>query len=65
MNKMSSLYNKLAQLGFDKSFVQDFVLPDWWCIEFEQTEGAFIEAAAYASRKLNLDLDSLLDQLNG
>ena len=63
MNKMANLYNQLAQLGFDKKFVQDFVLPDWWCPEFEQTDGAAIDAAAYASRRLDLDLDSLLDQL--
>jgi Zn-dependent peptidase ImmA (M78 family) len=62
LNRMADLYSRLTQLGFPKQYVQDLVLPDWWCEDFEQSDGAVIDAASYAARRLNLNLDSLLEQ---
>lgn len=58
---MSDLYDRLLSIGFPSEFVQEHVLPDWWCPEFEETDGAAIKAASYAARRLNLDLGSILD----
>jgi Zn-dependent peptidase ImmA (M78 family) len=62
LNRMADLYSRLSQIGFSQEFVEKQVLPDWWCEEFEQSDGAVIDAASYAARRLNLDLDSLLTQ---
>jgi Zn-dependent peptidase ImmA (M78 family) len=59
--KMSDLYDRLLSIGFPQEFVKQQVLPDWWCPEFEESDGAVIEAASYAARRLNLDLSSILD----
>ena len=61
LNRMADLYSRLSQIGFPKKYVQEVALPDWWCDEFEQSDGAAINAASYAARRLNLDLDSLLE----
>jgi hypothetical protein len=58
---MADLYHHLSKLGFNKKFVQTKVLPDWWDNEFEKDSGAAIEAAAHISRRLNLDIASLLN----
>ncbi|MGL5193101.1 MAG: ImmA/IrrE family metallo-endopeptidase [Chroococcales cyanobacterium] len=57
---MSTLYDRLSAIGFDKAFIRSKALPHWWDAEFEATEGAVVEAATYISRRLNLDLTSLL-----
>jgi hypothetical protein len=46
----------------DFYFVQKQGLPDWWSEEYEQTEGAIFTAAAHISKRLNLDLPSLLNE---
>ena len=61
LNRMADLYSRLSQIGLPKKYVQEVALPDWWCDEFEQSEGAVINAASYAARRLNLDLESLLE----
>ena len=61
LNRMADLYSRLSQIGFPKKYVREVALPDWWCEEFEQSDGAAIDAASYAARRFNLDLDSLLE----
>jgi hypothetical protein len=58
--QMATLYARLAMIGLSKSFVREKALPDWWNEEFESTSGAVVEAATYISRRLNLDIASLL-----
>jgi hypothetical protein len=58
--KMATLYKRLSEIGFPPNFVREKALPDWWDEEFEATPGAVVEAAAYVSRRLNLDIASLL-----
>jgi hypothetical protein len=62
LNRMADLYSRLSDIGFPPKYVREVALPDWWCDEFEQSDGAVINAASYAARRLNLDLDSLLKQ---
>ncbi len=59
--KMADLYDRLAAIGFPKKFVQQKILPDWWTDEVDQTPGVLTEGALYISRRLNLDMQSLLD----
>jgi Zn-dependent peptidase ImmA (M78 family) len=61
LNRMADLYSRLSQIGFPPKYVREVALPDWWCDEFEQSDGAAIDAASYAARRFNLDLDSLLE----
>lgn len=60
--KIQTLYERLSKIGFNKKFIQDKILPDWWEKDCENTPGAVTEVAAYISRRLNLELDSLLDK---
>ncbi len=59
---MADLYKRLAKLGLPKKYLQSNILPDWWTDEVEQTPGVFTQAALYLSRRLNLDVDSLLTE---
>jgi hypothetical protein len=61
LNRMADLYSRLSKIGFPPTYVREVALPDWWCDEFEQSDGAAIDAASYAARRLNLDLESLLE----
>jgi Zn-dependent peptidase ImmA (M78 family) len=58
--KMAALYDRLTDIGFPKKFIRENALPDWWDDELEASSGAVVEAAAYISRRLNLDVLSLL-----
>lgn len=58
---MEDLYLRLAVLNLPRFFVRSKVLPDWWDEEYETTSNSMITAAAYISRRLNLDFDTLLD----
>lgn len=61
-NQMESLYQRLVNIGLSKSYVKRQGLPDWWCEEYEQSEGAIVTAAAHISKRFNLDLQSLLNE---
>jgi Zn-dependent peptidase ImmA (M78 family) len=58
--KIDSLYERLRDIGFPKKFIREKALPDWWDEELEASSSAVVEAAAYISRRLNLDVLSLL-----
>lgn len=60
---MKTLYERLEGIGLSKKFIRERALPDWWDSEFEHNRGAVVEAAAYISRRLNLDINSLLEPL--
>ena len=57
---MATLYKNLKTIGFDKPFVKK-MLPDWWDGECETNPEGVMEGILYISRRLNLELDSLLD----
>ena len=59
---MSDLYNKLNKLGFSKKFIRAIGLPSWWNDELDQSTdmGVMYEAAMYVSRRLRIDLSSLI-----
>lgn len=58
---MASLYQRLEEMGFNEQFIRYYALPQWWDSEVESEPEAFLEAAAYISRRLNLDVRSLLN----
>lgn len=60
---VETLYERLSAIGLPEKFIREQALPDWWDEEFENTPGAVVEAAAYISRRLNLDITSLLEPL--
>lgn len=61
-NQMAGLYQRLGDVGLSKSYVKRQGLPDWWCEEYEQSEGAIVTAAAHISKRFNLNLQSLLNE---
>jgi Zn-dependent peptidase ImmA (M78 family) len=60
-SKVETLYERLSAIGLPEKFIREQALPDWWDKEFEDTPGSVVEAAAYISRRLNLDITSLLE----
>lgn len=61
ISSMSVLYNRLAKAGLPYSFIREFGLPSWWDEEFEQDPSAPITAAGYLTKRLGLNLASLLE----
>ncbi|MGB0564415.1 MAG: ImmA/IrrE family metallo-endopeptidase [Spirulinaceae cyanobacterium] len=59
---MQILYHQLDQIGLSKRYIQQQILPDWWDNEFEQSNGAVATAAAYLSRRLSLNFESLIQR---
>lgn len=57
---MSSLYDKLSQLGLNRDYVRNNGLPSWWHDELNDKPVAVLEGAGYIADNLNLDLKSLL-----
>lgn len=58
--QMADLYERLAKLGFSKKYLRENILPDWWTDEVDQTPGVLLEGALYLSRRLKIDIASLL-----
>jgi hypothetical protein len=57
---MSSLYDKLSQLGFNQDYIENNALPSWWSDELNDKPTAVLEGAGYISENFNLELKSLL-----
>jgi hypothetical protein len=57
---IEDIYEKLATIGLTKDYLQRYVLPDWWCDEYEQEPGAPIALASYTSKLTGLDLNIIL-----
>jgi IrrE N-terminal-like domain len=58
--QMADLYQRLAKIGLPKKYLKDNILPDWWSDEVDQTPGVLMEGAMYLSRRLNIDIASLI-----
>lgn len=60
--RADKLYSRLGAAGIDKKFLCDFVLPNWWQDEVVATKAGFLELATRLSRRLGIDLETLLDE---
>lgn len=56
-----SLIARLVSHGLTENTIRDFILPDWWCDEYEQEVGAVYDAAGYVARCTNLPFSLLID----
>ena len=56
---MRDLYKRLTRIGFDRPFVQNFFLPDWWNDELAEVPANRALAEMAIARQLGLRLDSL------
>jgi hypothetical protein len=59
---MTNLYDRLTTIGISREYAFDRILPDWWAEGCDEEPGSFIQGAMYLSRRLNISIDSLLDQ---
>lgn len=59
---MAKTYAKLEVLhsGFSRDYVRQQGLPTWWDDELDADEDVVLEGAAHISRRLGVDLLSLL-----
>lgn len=58
---MPNLYQKLEDIGFSKDFVRAIGLPSWWIDELDESNLAVLEACLHISKRLLIDLKSLID----
>lgn len=60
---MTDLYNKLEKLGFSKEFIRAIGLPSWWVDALDESTSVAVmyEAAGYISKRLPIDLGSLIN----
>ncbi len=57
---MSTLYKKLSKLGLSNKYVRQAGLPSWWSDELNDQPAAVLEGAGHISKRLHLNLESLL-----
>lgn len=57
---MSTLYKKLSKLGLSATYVRQVGLPSWWSDELNDQPAAVLEGAGHISKRLHLNLESLL-----
>jgi hypothetical protein len=55
------LYARLREQCFERSFLQEFILPDWWSDELADVPANRAMAEAYISRQLGFSLAELRD----
>lgn len=58
--KIKDIYDKLKKIGFDKSYLKKFILPDWWEDEIAKTTNGFIIFCGIISKNLSLDYSFLI-----
>jgi len=58
---MKAIYKKLRKLGVDQEYVRRLGLPTWWDDELSCSNSAVLEGAGHISKRLNVDLTSLLE----
>ncbi len=58
-NPMPQLYKRLSDVGFNKKFVRETVLPHWWQDEIAETPSGYEHAVGLISRNLGLDPPTL------
>lgn len=56
------LYRRLKERGFDRSFVQQFVLPEWWSDELANVGANRAMAESYIAKQLGFSLRELRDR---
>jgi Zn-dependent peptidase ImmA (M78 family) len=57
---MDKLYQKLSDVGLSKPYVRKAGLPTWWSDELDNKPAAVLEGAGHISKRLHLDLESLI-----
>ena len=60
-NPMSDIYKRLSEIGFDRKFVKEHVLPDWWDDELGGDPPSRFMAEFDIARHLGLDFSKLAD----
>jgi len=60
-NPMQAVYQRLAKVGFGKTYLKGTILPSWWDDEAATNPAGFAEAVMILSRHLGLDPDSLTE----
>lgn len=62
-NPIKRIYSRLSdELGLDRPYVRQRILPDWWDDALAENPAAFAEAVGHISRHTGLLLDALLDE---
>ena len=58
-NPMATLYQRLANVGFNRPFIKKIVLPEWWEDGIANTPAGFSQGVGLVARHLGLDVRTL------
>ena len=58
-NSMRRLYQRLADVGFNRTFVKNVVLPEWWEDQIAETPAGYSQGVGLVARHLGLDVRTL------
>ena len=58
-NPMAALYQRLANVGFNRPFIKKIVLPEWWDDEIAETPAGYSQGVGLVARHLGLDVRTL------
>ncbi len=58
---LSNIYLRLKELGIDKRYIHEVLLPEWWNDEMLTTKAGFIQTASTIAKNLSVGLSELLD----
>lgn len=58
-NSMTKLYQRLANAGFNRPFVRNIVMPEWWEDEIGETPAGYSQGVGLVARHLGLDVRTL------
>ena len=59
---MRDIYERLSRVGFDRKFVRDCILPEWWDDKLADVPAERAYAEAIISRQLGIDMSCLRDK---
>ncbi|MBN8586967.1 MAG: hypothetical protein J0L94_01455 [Rhodothermia bacterium] len=62
MTTANQIYNKLAEIGYPKSFIRTRILPAWWEDEITESPGGVMEMAWLLAKRLEFTVSSLVDE---
>lgn len=61
-SSLADLYSRLGNTGFDRTFLRNFVLPDWWEDKLADIEANRALAEAYVARQLGFSVKDLRER---
>lgn len=57
---LNKLFESLKNYGFNRKFIQEVLLPDWWDSEISDSKAGYLQALSIISKNLSLRVEDLI-----